>query len=250
MADLNMEAERAAPELLDCPFCGCEPDFLLDEDNCPYVTCHSCDFSMPAYRPGFEHMAIAAWNRRAAPIVGDDGLPPLPAPDVHAGTDPLLSPGTAYSAAKVRQAQRDAIAADRAARAQQKAQTGGRGWIGSVGDYAQFHVLLNTVCNASEELEKAEGREVFAAADNLEKAKDALIAYIDGHTAGAAPEGWKLVPIEPTMDMAKAGAKHTAIVEGEETEATTFHEAIGRALYAWQDMLAAAPSPQQGKEGA
>jgi Lar family restriction alleviation protein len=59
-------------ELLDCPFCGCEPDFLLDEDNCPYVTCHSCQFSMPAYRPGFEHMAIAAWNRRAAPAAGTE----------------------------------------------------------------------------------------------------------------------------------------------------------------------------------
>jgi hypothetical protein len=69
---------------------------------------------------------------------------------------------------------------------QKTAQAGGRGWIGSVGDYAQFHVLLNAVCDASEELEKAEGREVFSAADKLEKAKDALITYIDGRAAGAA----------------------------------------------------------------
>jgi Lar family restriction alleviation protein len=69
-------------ELLPCPFCGCEPDFLLDEDNCSYVTCHSCNYEMRAYRPGFEHMAIAAWNRRTTPpATGETELPPLPEPD-------------------------------------------------------------------------------------------------------------------------------------------------------------------------
>ena len=122
------------------------------------------------------------------------------------------------------------------------AQAGGRGWIGSVGDYAQFHVLLNAVCDASEELEKAEGREVFAAADKLEKAKDALIAYIDGRTAGAAPEGWKLVPIEPTPEMIAANGT-CDVPEGAQMLADD-------ARATWAAMIAAAPSPQHGKEGA
>jgi Lar family restriction alleviation protein len=67
-------------KLLDCPFCGCEPDFLLDSDNCPYVECHSCHFAMPAYRPGFEHMAIAAWNRRTTPVSAPLDTQALPPP--------------------------------------------------------------------------------------------------------------------------------------------------------------------------
>jgi hypothetical protein len=49
----------------------------------------------------------------------------------------------------------------------------------SIGNYKQFHVLLNVVCDAYQELERAEGCEVFLSADKLTAAKDDLIAYID-----------------------------------------------------------------------
>ena len=120
------------------------------------------------------------------------------------------------------------------------APAGGRGWIGSVDDYTQFHVLLNSVCDASEELEKAEGREVFAAADKLEKAKDALIACIDGRTAGAAPEGYVLVPATATSEMLES-------VVPDNTANLMYWRYTYGAIYA--ALIAAAPSPQHGKEG-
>ncbi|MFS2027114.1 hypothetical protein [Massilia sp. CT11-137] len=243
MVDLKMETERAAP----CPWCGEVPDVSNDAsfrltDGVKYGALQCCIVG-PEVRtdykdvPHWKAKAIAAWNdRRASPVVGDDGLPP---PDVHASGDMFGAP-TAYSAAKVR----DAIAADRAARANSPEIPDGcaQQQTQSI-DTPEFQAKVGHWLSAREYYQSED-------AEQVQSAWVALIAYIDGRTAGAAPEGWKLVPIEPTMDMAKAGAKHTAIVEGEETEATTFHEAIGRALYAWQDMLAAAPSPQQGKEGA
>ena len=126
----------------------------------------------------------------------------------------------AYTAEQVRQAQRDAIAADRAARAQQQAQ--------SV-DTPEFRKLLDEL--------------VDAAALNVgayHYARAALIAYIDGRTAGAAPEGWKLVPIEATEEMIKQACRDHGYPGGSRFYYQKYYKS----------MLSAAPSPQPGKEEA
>lgn len=48
------------------------------------------------------------------------------------------------------------------------------------------------------------------------------------------PEGWKLVPIEPTIEMEEAGAKGSG------------EDSTDCALGAWKAMLAAAPEPPLG----
>lgn len=113
-----------------------------------------------------------AWIAKcAAPVVADDGLPPLP-DDYYM----LAAPGRkVYDEDHMRQYARDAIAADRAARAQQQAQ--------SVGDSVDFQALLSDVMVASKT-----GQSVTVVAEKVQ----ALIAYIDGRTAGAAPEGFDL----------------------------------------------------------
>jgi hypothetical protein len=108
MSDHNQEAERAAPELLPCPFCGGAAELLLDSDGGPFAACPSCHVEQATYLPGFEHMAIAAWNRRH-PAVGEDGLPPLPAPGITAYG--IVGKDGAYTAEQYRQGQRDAFEA-------------------------------------------------------------------------------------------------------------------------------------------
>lgn len=50
-------------------------------------------------------------------------------------------------------------------------------------------------------------------------------------SASAIPEGWKLVPIEPTPEMIRAGNECWMITEG-------------NAPAYWSEMLAAAPQPE------
>lgn len=54
---------------------------------------------------------------RRSPAVGEDGLPPLPAPGIAAYA--IVGKDGAFTAEQVRQAQRDAVAADRRARQSQ-----------------------------------------------------------------------------------------------------------------------------------
>lgn len=57
--------------------------------------------------------------------------------------------------------------------------------------------------------------------------------YHAAPVAPAAPEGWKLVPIEPTREMRKAGQAHTGAVSA-----------------TYRDMLAAAPTPTVAADAA
>lgn len=50
------------------------------------------------------------------------------------------------------------------------------------------------------------------------------------------PDGWKLVPIEPTPEMVKAGSTSGGL-------GMDFHEWMGRINLAWRHILAAAPAP-------
>lgn len=111
-----------------------------------------------------------AWNawlaaRRAAPAVGEDGLPPLPKAEYRLSPDGRPS---LYDAEQVRQAQRDAVAADRAARAQQQAQ--------SIADDDEFQYLTGQILG--------EGRNGGAAEEEIAR----LAAYIDARGRAGAGE--------------------------------------------------------------
>ena len=83
-------------------------------------------------------------------------------------------------------------------------------------------------------------------------AKSALIAHIN---AWGVPPGYKLVPIEPTLDMVTQGFESWPdpfFSKPEEwaayEEMTGCQKAAHRAKLCWSAMLGAAPTP--GKEGA
>jgi hypothetical protein len=70
-------------------------------------------------------------------------------------------------------------------------------------------------------------------------AYDALIAHIDawGARLAGAPDGWKLVPIEPTEDMCMAGVR-LLWMKGDD-------QATRRdAEQCWQAMIDASPTPE------
>jgi hypothetical protein len=73
-------------------------------------------------------------------------------------------------------------------------------WIGSIDDYSQFHLLLSRWMELRDYYQDDQ-------ADPVKVAWGALIAYIDGRSAGTVPEGWKPVPVEPTDDMIVAFAE-------------------------------------------
>lgn len=57
--------------------------------------------------------------------------------------------------------------------------------------------------------------------------------------------GWKLVPIQPTLDMIKAAQFHTE--HDEERGDPKNYRARGQAAAVWHDMIAASPSAAQGE---
>jgi hypothetical protein len=110
-------------------------------------------------------------------------------------------------------------------RAQQKAQ--------SVGDDPEFHGLLDRW-------------HFLVSRQAKQKALAALIAYIDGRTAGAAPAGWQLVPKKLPPEVVDAIA--SASYDLDDTAREIVREDWTCSLAIIGDQLAA-PSPQQGKEG-
>jgi hypothetical protein len=103
MTDHNLEAERAAPGITDAEIAG------IMGWRGPGV------YSGPTLRK--IRRVLEEDRARRAPALGEDGLPPLPEPDAD-----LLGDGQylAWGEKRVRQAQRDAVAADRAARQNHK----------------------------------------------------------------------------------------------------------------------------------
>lgn len=235
--ELNMEAERAAFEA--------EYRMLLDLTPCT---------DNGGYMAYSTHCAWRAWQaaRRTTPVSAplDEELPPLPEAfgtmenaDEEGHTMGWLH---GYTADQMRGYAID-HAAPYAERIHQLERELAERKPVSI-DTPEFRVgeFWSSARPGEKVLMLARGIDI----ENFGRHKD-FIRWVDGRTAGTAPDGWKLVPVEPTMDMAKVGAKHTAIAEGDETEATTFHEAMGRAIYVWQDMIAAAPSSMsKGKEEA
>jgi hypothetical protein len=113
----------------------------------------------------------------------------------------------------------------------------------------EFHILLTAVCDASEVLEDATGREVFDAADKLTDTIDALIAHINawGARMAGVPAGWTLVPIEPTDAMCDAPEVEVGLHSWDHSrDKATWSEC--REIY--KSMIDAAPAPQADKEDA
>lgn len=153
--------------LLPCPFCGGTDTYV---ERLDYSAAYvQCDSRID------EHCACLA--RGPVGVQDDDGEE---------------IPG---AAAAIRAWNEQA--ARRAAPTQPKAQ-------GSIEDYAQFHHLLDSWLGLSAEHHND-------AAPQVAEAWRKFIAHIDawaGSRAGdAAPDGWKLVPIEPTDDMIVAFAE-------------------------------------------
>ena len=63
--------------------------------------------------------------------------------------------------------------------------------------------------------------------------QDAIWAGVSANKMVAAPDGWQLVPVEPTKEM----------LSSVDDEASDKYVARGRAVSAWKSMLAAAPKP-------
>lgn len=74
------------------------------------------------------------------------------------------------------------------------------------------------------------------------KTREAAIAAWNKRAAPAhtVPEGFALVPVEPTPEMVKAGANSGGL-------GMEFHEWMGRVTIAWRHMLAAAPQDRGGE---
>lgn len=123
-------------ELKPCPFCAGAPKVIIESGdervgyaNTVKVQCSSCGATIMASgdtsKPGYADnsttgtRARAKWNRRAAPADLDaEGLPALaktPYLIEHYHDDGGVTCEEGYTADQVRQAQRDAVAADRRA---------------------------------------------------------------------------------------------------------------------------------------
>jgi hypothetical protein len=155
-----------------------------------------------------EFVAFCAGRRRTAPSapMGEE----LPAPDVYYDGLPYYTKATverivAPYAERIRQLEREL--------AERK--------TASIGDDPEFHGRLDRW-------------HFLVSRPAKQKALASLIAYIDGRTAGAAPAGWKLVPIEPTDEMREA-CKVLNYCDDIDAE--------------WARLLASAPTPMNsGKE--
>jgi hypothetical protein len=148
----------------------------------------------------------------------------LPPPDVYNGDGPYLAPKTAYSRAAVEQiiAQRD----ERIAHLERE--LAGRKPV-SIGDDEHFHALVVDIMVAA----KA-ATPILKQAEKLE----ALIAYIDGRTAGTAPDDLLEIGnrMATTLEVLACALKNPGTAEG-----------VRRTVEEWR---AAALSPQSKQEAA
>jgi Lar family restriction alleviation protein len=251
-------------ELKPCPFCGNDTVHVHDS-YCAgsgfMVLCANCTAEGPLSNT--ESEAESEWNRRTAPVsapLDTQALPPLPKPD---------SKGWIFTSSQLSQYAREAIApyaerirhlerelAERmagqeaavqtaAGSAETRMDTGFKGAAGlgqkpaSIGDDPKFCERVEWWAGAAHSCDK-HTRTVRAKAEWA-----ALIAYIDGRTAGTAPKGCKIVPAEPTQAMCDAARAEAMGWQnsGEHWSAMTWFRIYKR-------MLAAAPSPLSKQEEA
>jgi hypothetical protein len=82
------------------------------------------------------------------------------------------------------------------------------------------------------------------AADRIEELEAQL-----ARASQQVPEGWKLVPIQPTIEMVKAAQFHTEHDDDVERGDPKNYRAKGQALAVWHEMIAAAPAGGETGEG-
>jgi hypothetical protein len=228
-------------ELKPCPMCGGAAKMHDMEE---YFMA-ACECGVNYEGPNADD-CTAGWNARTPPVsapMGTNGeaipLPPLPDevflcdPDVYGYTD-----------IELRQAQQDAIApfAERIRHLERELEQAraafigsenarkdaerARGAVQSIGDDSTFEDLAGDVYRAGSYNE------------SIEKPMNALIAYIDGRTAGTAPD--ELVEIgnrmATTLEVLACALKNPGTAEG-----------VRRTAEEWR---AAAPTPLNGKEEA
>lgn len=179
----------------------------------------------------------SAGRRAQSAAVGAEGLPPLPKPvgTIYPGnywtaSEQATPPGTAiaaiYTAEQVEQMSSDAWDCGRLHAALEALNDQARAGqemeqpvaVGSIEDYAQFHMLHGAWLSARDYWQDE-------ASTQVAEAWNKFIAYIDAWTGrraptapssatqasaapaerAALPTGWKLVPIEPTEAMVHAG---------------------------------------------
>jgi hypothetical protein len=135
--------------------------------------------------------------RRAPPALDTEGLPPLPEPvDTLAAEDGfnVIGEQGVYTAEQVRQAMRDAVAADRRAH--------GKRLISINEDVGFQAALVDLMCAAQN------GLNVTAQSERVQALTDVIDAALARQSAPeGAPVGMALVPVEPTDEMVVAFAE-------------------------------------------
>jgi hypothetical protein len=279
----NDKLEAAA-----CPFCADHDSLLIEHVEgtvvhpAYYVKCDNCGAVGPTTDKG-NHVEL--WNRRAPPALDADGLPPLPEPkatyaDLDDFGNVVIRKTIHYTAEQVRQAQRDAVAADRRARRPDGMSTALAEVTDRLAREAAENLSLKMELRALEaklarqdqqpaqraSIDTAEFRKLLADAQGwldgepvMDEFAHALIAHIDAWGRAkctAIPDGWKLVPIEPTEEMIQAACLNQTLQTYPNYEAwwndhsSGISEKIrGYCSSDYKAMIAAAPSPaQQGKD--
>jgi transcription elongation factor Elf1 len=59
---------KTTEKLKPCPFCGCEGELRLTDQDGAFVQCKNCGIFASGYSPlhvGFEKKAIDFWNKRS-----------------------------------------------------------------------------------------------------------------------------------------------------------------------------------------
>lgn len=102
------------------------------------------------------------------------------------------------------------------------------------------HITLDVAVRHWEDLPDVHipGRQVWHAKDFWIKAAQSAIAALEQRGWGKIPDGWQIVPKEPTEEMVKA--------YGEAVYFTTDTRILPQNI--WEAMLAAAPLPTKGGE--
>jgi hypothetical protein len=226
-------------ELKPCPFCGSEKldiSIGLTEQPSDYIMCNDqigCG-AMISREDTQDGNLIAAWNRRTAPVSAPMGeeLPPERIEQLWHEAGCAVSIGTQAMKFKFAAMIEREIRAPYAERIRQLERELAERKAASIGDEKEFSELVGAWSGAAHSCDK-HTRTVGA-----RQAWHALIAYIDGRTAGAAPEGWKLVPLKYTPEM-RAAWDRAPQSEDDDSDFAGAYAAL----------IAAAPTPMNsGKE--
>lgn len=212
-------------EMKPCPFCGCEKilnGYIRDGRE---IVCGECRASVVAFHPDASKRAAERWNRRAEAALS--------------AAEPRTAPSVAVKALQ------DYVLADFTHLTDAQALSGPY-IVKRIKDRFASFALSAQVQDESDIVDCLSAGKpfVFDPATNFCHADDGGapehgIKYIPAEQVQDVA-GWKLVPIEPTEEMKKAGRE----------EAEDCEDVYGSAIYStaeiYRAMLPAAPAKQEG----